>query len=162
MSTYALTHASEVALANLAKFGGDDTMLLIKPAHELRATVSVEPQHKQLAASVTVNGTRNTLTLQSADPANPLHLREFIEGIANGTLDTAASGPMQTAQQVSLLKPCRQCNGPAVGFSWLTAADTWAHSARCQYKQCAGVMVLADKAENAATLWNAAQQPAAA
>ena len=93
MSVYSLTTASEKAIGMLLTAGGgSETLLLRRPANELRAELHLEPAGRTLTAVILLGHQRNTLTLQDGDGANQLNLADYIEAIANGTADTAETG----------------------------------------------------------------------
>ncbi|QGW22884.1 hypothetical protein GOM96_18410 [Stutzerimonas degradans] len=97
MSVYSLTKGSEHALKLLALTGGNDTLLLIQPAREIRAEIHVQPAAEQkLEAELRLREQRHSMTLQTGDSANAQHLADWVEAIANGTLDTALAVPQRT------------------------------------------------------------------
>lgn len=99
MSAYTLTKGSASALAMLASRQGSDTLLLTEPARELRATIRIEPAGTLLGgplrAELFLHEQRHSITLPRNDGANAQHLAEWVESIANGTLDTAAAAPQR-------------------------------------------------------------------
>lgn len=100
MSTFSLTRGSEAALGMLASQAGSETLLLTQPARELRAELSIEPftsdSGDQLLAVLLMREQRHSMTLQRNDGANAQHLADWIEAVANGTLDTAEAIPQRT------------------------------------------------------------------
>lgn len=93
MSVYSLTTASEKAIGMLLTAGGgSETLLLRRPANELRAELHIEPAASMLSAVVYVGHDRHSQSLQAGDGANAQHLADFIEAIANGTASTAETG----------------------------------------------------------------------
>jgi len=100
MSTFSLTRGSEAALGMLASQAGTETLLLTQPARELRAELSIEPftsdSGDQLLAVLFMREQRHSMTLQRNDGANAQHLADWIEAVANGTLDTAEAIPQRT------------------------------------------------------------------
>ncbi len=100
MSTFSLTRGSEAALGMLASQAGTETLLLTQPARELRAELSIEPftsdSGDQLLAVLFMREQRHSMTLQRNDGANAQHLADWIEAVANGTLDTAEAVPQRT------------------------------------------------------------------
>lgn len=99
MSTFSLTRGSEAALGMLASQAGSETLLLTQPARELRAELSIEPftsdSGDQLLAVLFMREQRHSMTLQRNDGANVQHLADWIEAVANGTLDTAEAIPQR-------------------------------------------------------------------
>ncbi|WID41954.1 DUF3310 domain-containing protein [Pseudomonas phage PG1] len=100
MSTFSLTRGSEAALGMLASQAGSETLLLTQPARELRAELSIEPftsdSGDQLLAVLFMREQRHSMTLQRNDGANVHHLADWVEAVANGTLDTAEAVPLRT------------------------------------------------------------------
>ncbi len=100
MSTFSLTRGSEAALGMLANQAGSETLLLTQPARELRAELSIEPftsdSGDQLLAVLFMREQRHSMTLQRNDGANAQHLADWIEAVANGTVDTAEAVPLRT------------------------------------------------------------------
>lgn len=99
MSPFSLTRGSEAALGMLASQAGSETLLLTQPARELRAELSIEPftsdSGDQLLAVLLMREQRHSMTLQRDDGANVQHLADWIEAVANGTVDTAEAIPQR-------------------------------------------------------------------
>ncbi len=100
MSIYSLTRGSESSLQLLASTGGSGTLLLIQPERELRPSISIErlpavdsASGFKLEAVLHLREQRHSMTLQAGDGANAQHLADWVEAIANGTLDTAEAIP---------------------------------------------------------------------
>lgn len=117
MSVYSLTTASEKAIGMLLTAGGgSETLLLRRPANELRAELHIEPAASMLSAVVYVGHERHSQSLQAGDGANAQHLADFIEAIANGTASTAETGAigkpsrpaLSTADHNLLLVTCQK------------------------------------------------------
>ncbi|WP_417312398.1 hypothetical protein [Ectopseudomonas khazarica] len=103
MSVYSLTTASEKAIGMLLTAGGgSETLLLRRPANELRAELHIEPAASMLSAVVYVGHDRHSQSLQAGDSANAQHLADFIEAIANGTASTAETGAIGKPSQPAL------------------------------------------------------------
>lgn len=97
MSVFSLTKGSEHALQLLTLTGGSDTLLLIQPPREVRAEISVQTAAEQkLEAELRLREQRHSMTLQAGDRANAQHLADWVEAVANGTLDTALVVPQRT------------------------------------------------------------------
>ncbi|WP_437418198.1 DUF3310 domain-containing protein [Stutzerimonas chloritidismutans] len=100
MSTFSLTKGSEAALGMLARHAGTETLLLTQPARELRASLTIEPFTSlgggMLMAELYMREQRHSMTLQRDDGANSQHLADWIEAVANGTVDTAEAIPQRT------------------------------------------------------------------
>ncbi len=123
MSTFSLTRGSEAALGMLASQAGTETLLLTQPARELRAELSIEPftsdSGNQLLAVLFMREQRHSMTLQRDDGANVQHLADWIEAVANGTVDTAEAIPQRAdpsdlaAATAAFNAAARELNGPA-------------------------------------------------
>lgn len=123
MSTFSLTRSSEAALGMLASQAGSETLLLTQPARELRAEISIEPfageSGNQLLAVLFMREQRHSMTLQRDDGANVQHLADWIEAVANGTVDTAEAIPQRAdpsdlaAATAAFNAAARERNGPA-------------------------------------------------
>ncbi len=123
MSTFSLTRGSEAALGMLASQAGTETLLLTQPARELRAELSIEPftsdSGDQLLAVLCMREQRHSMTLQRNDGANVQHLADWIEAVANGTVDTAEAIPQRAdpsdlaAATAAFNAAARELNGPA-------------------------------------------------
>ncbi|WQN26110.1 hypothetical protein ULE26_12670 [Stutzerimonas stutzeri] len=117
MSTFSLTRGSEAALGMLASQAGTETLLLTQPARELRAELSIEPftsdSGDQLLAVLFMREQRHSMTLQRNDGANAQHLADWIEAVANGTVDTAEAIP-QRADPSDLAAATAAFNAAAV------------------------------------------------
>ncbi|WP_313104952.1 hypothetical protein [Stutzerimonas nitrititolerans] len=127
MSLFSLTKGSEHALKLLALTGGNDTLLLIQPAREVRADISVQSAaERKLEAELRLREQRHSITLQAGDSANAQHLADWVEAIANGTLDTALAVPQQACTCPSgggsLRWPCPN-HGTAIQPSQAPQAD---------------------------------------
>lgn len=156
MSVYSLTTASEKAIGMLLTAGGgSETLLLRRPANELRAELHLEPAGRTLTAVILLGHQRNTLTLQDGDGANQLNLADYIEAIANGTADTAETGTIGAPAE---LAPCCKCGGEAIGYCYLAPGSTqdWLHGVKCRYSDCQKVESAATPGE-AHAAWNAIQ-----
>ena len=138
MSTFSLTRGSEAALGMLASQAGSETLLLTQPARELRAELSIEPftgdSGDQLLAVLFMREQRHSMTLQRNDGANAQHLADWVEAVANGTLDTAQAIP----QRQPVLLPCCRCEGVAIAYSYLAPAPAQhdLHGVKCRHRDC--------------------------
>lgn len=134
MSAYTLSRGSIAALGILTRHAGTEALLLAEPARELCAEITVEPigtadQRGQLEAVLHLREQRHSITLQRDDSANPQHLAEWVEAIANGTLDTAQAAPQRAAPPV-LLRCCK-CGGAAVGYDYAIPGHEFRHGVKC-------------------------------
>ena len=157
MSNFALTKASAAALGLLCRTAGTDQLLLIQPARELRAEITVEPigtadQRGQIEAVLHLREQRHSITLQRDDGANAQHLAEWVEAAANGTLDTAAAIPQRNA-----LLPCCKCGSAAIGYDYAIPGSEFRNGVKCRHSGCQSVEG-AETPEAAHEAWNAIQQ----
>lgn len=159
MSTFSLTKGSAAALGMLTIQAGSETLLLTQPARELRAELSIEPftgdSGDQLLAVLFMREQRHSMTLQRNDGANVQHLADWIEAVANGTLDTAQAIP----QRQPVLLPCCRCEGVAIAYRYLAPAPGLRnlHGVKCRHRDCQSLEGAATAAA-AADAWNAIQR----
>lgn len=176
MSAFTLTAGSTAALRQIASMGGTETLLLVQPERDLRPEITIEPMGtvfgSPLEAVVYLGNQRHSMTLQRNDSANAQHLAEWVEAIANGTLDTAEAAPQRpdpcglalvaaefnTATPAQLrpaaLLPCCQCEGEAIAYDYaVRAGDAFLHGVKCRYSACQ-TLEGADTAEAARNAWN--------
>ncbi|MBC04120.1 hypothetical protein [Stutzerimonas balearica] len=159
MSTFSLTKGSAAALGMLAIQAGSETLLLTQPARELRAELSIEPftgdSGDQLLAVLFMREQRHSMTLQRGDGANVQHLADWVEAVANGTLDTAQAIP----QRQPVLLPCCRCEGVAIAYRYLAPAPALhcLHGVKCRHRDCQSLEGAATAAA-AADAWNAIQR----
>lgn len=159
MSTFSLTKGSASALAMLARQAGSETLLLTEPARELRASINIEPftslGGNLLRAELFVREQRHSMTLQRDDGANVQHLADWVEAVANGTLDNAQAIP----QRQPVLLPCCRCEGAAIAYSYLAPAPAQhdLHGVKCRHRDCQSLERAATAAA-AADAWNAIQR----
>lgn len=162
MSTYTLSNGTVSVLKELAFRGGSAAVALSRPASTIHAKVYVETVDVDDAAQavVVLGATTNSITLPAGDSANAQHLAEFVEAIANGTLETAAA-PSASAYVEHTLLACYKCKGEAIGFSYLAPGPgtRFLHGAKCRYGDCQQVMDC-ESAGAAAGHWNAIQAEA--
>lgn len=184
MSTFTLTSGSAAALRLIASMGGTETLLLIQPARELRPEITIESMGTligaPLEAVVYLANQRHSMTLQRNDSANAQHLAEWVESIANGTLDTAEATPQRAActcpsgdgslrhpcpshpeaepQEPAVLLPCCKCEGEAVAYSHLAPAPAQhdLYGVKCRYGDCQSIEG-AETPALARSAWNETQ-----
>lgn len=169
MSVYSLTTASEKAIGMLLTAGGgSETLLLRRPANELRAELHIEPAGRTLTAVIMLGHQRNTLTLQDGDGANQLNLADYIESIANGTAGTAEASEVPqfttptTALVVPQLEPCAQCGSEAIAFDYADPEQKepgptlFINGVKCRHGDCLCTRGHAN-AQVAAIHWNRIQ-----
>ena len=158
MSTFSLTKGSEAALGMLARQAGSETLLLTQPARELRASLTIEPftglGGGMLMAELYMREQRHSMTLQRDDGANAQHLADWIEAVANGTVDTAEAIPQRTTR--APLHNCCKCAGEAIGYKYSPAGNAIFHGVKCSYHGCQAVEGAESETE-AHDTWNAIQ-----
>ncbi|MCH2341488.1 hypothetical protein ACGFZ7_16310 [Pseudomonas sp. NPDC047963] len=97
MSAYALTPAARDVLAEISGIGGGARIALHRYASTIACHLGIDCEGNTLSAHLEFGGTVNRMQLQADDTANPHHLAEWIESVANGTLDTALAAPRRMA-----------------------------------------------------------------
>ncbi|MDT3720327.1 hypothetical protein [Pseudomonas oryzihabitans] len=90
MSTYRLDLNQQVLLRQALTEGGQYRCRLDRPGSSIRPYVNVELTDTSVDVDVEMGGSCNRITLPRHDSANLQALAEFVEGIANGTNDSAA------------------------------------------------------------------------
>lgn len=93
MSLFQVPFAKQELLHYMLREGGTAVCTLHSPARMIQATFSVELTDSQARVAVEMGSTSNSLTLRRTDPANHLHLRDFLEDIANGRIESAIPAP---------------------------------------------------------------------
>lgn len=83
MSAYSLPLARQELLHHMLQVGGDATCDLIQPAQTMHAEFTVELTPAVTVVRVDVAGRKGTIKLRRNDRANHLHLRDFIQEVAN-------------------------------------------------------------------------------
>lgn len=160
MSAFTLTAGSTAALRLIANMGGTETLLLIQPERDLRPEITIEPLGTMfgapLEAVLYLANQRHSMTLQRNDSANAQHLAEWVEAIANGTLDTAEAVPQRPAP--TDLLPCCRCEGEAIAYDYaLRSGDAFLHGVKCRYSACQSLEG-AGTAAAAREAWNEIQR----
>ncbi|MCQ4257448.1 DUF3310 domain-containing protein [Stutzerimonas stutzeri] len=140
MSIFTLTKGSSTALGYLARRAGTEQLLLTQPARELRAEINIEPSGLadrsggQVHAVLWLREQRHSITLQRDDSANAQHLTEWVEAIANGTLETAAGIPQRPAP--AELSPCCKCGSEAIAYDYAGPGDVFLNGVKCRHGDC--------------------------
>lgn len=97
MSGYSIHLAKQELLNHMLQVGGKAAVHLHRPEQVIQAGFEVELTDTQARCTVELGGHTGEITLRRSDRANHLHLRDFIEGIANGRTDSAALAPAKAA-----------------------------------------------------------------
>jgi len=162
MNVFSLTRGSESTLRLLATTGGTDTLLLVKPATELRPEIHIERLPAvdaalgyKIEAVLFLREQRHSMTLQPEDTANAQHLADWVESIANGTLDTAEAIAQRPA--AADLSPCCKCASEAIGYDYAIPDHGFRHGVKCRHHDCQSIEGFETAAE-AHDTWNNIQR----
>jgi hypothetical protein len=93
MNTYIIPLAKQELLHHMLQVGGAAVCPLQRPEQTIHAKFEVELTDTSAVINVDLGGHTGELTLKRADRANHLHLRDFIQDIANGRIESAQSAP---------------------------------------------------------------------
>jgi hypothetical protein len=89
MNDYLIPLAQQEVLHHLLQVGGAAVCPLQRPEQTIHARYEVELTDHHAVISVDFGNHSGQLTLKRSDRANHLHLREFIQDIANGRIESA-------------------------------------------------------------------------
>ncbi|CAI8962000.1 hypothetical protein [Pseudomonas sp. IT-P176] len=93
MNTYLIPLAKQDLLHHMLQVGGAAVCPLQRPEQTIHASFEVELTDDNAVISVDFGGHTGELTLKRSDRANHLHLRDFIQDIANGRIESAEPAP---------------------------------------------------------------------
>lgn len=93
MSAYLIPLAKQDLLHHMLQVGGAAVCPLQRPEQTIHASFEVELTDDNAVISVDFGGHTGELTLKRSDRANHLHLRDFIQDIANGRIESAEPAP---------------------------------------------------------------------
>lgn len=93
MSGYLIPLGKQELLHQMLQVGGAAVCPLQRPEQTIHASFEVELTDHSAVISVDLGGHSGELTLKRSDRANHLHLRDFIQDIANGRIESAAPAP---------------------------------------------------------------------
>ena len=93
MSSYLIPLAKQDLLNHMLQVGGVAVCPLQRPEQTIHASFEVELTDDNAVISVDFGGHTGELTLKRSDRANHLHLRDFIQDIANGRIESAEPAP---------------------------------------------------------------------
>lgn len=93
MNSYLIPLAKQELLHHMLQVGGAAVCPLQRPEQTIHAKFEVELTDTTAVVNVDLGGHTGELTLKRADRANHLHLREFIQDIANGRIESAQPAP---------------------------------------------------------------------
>ncbi|QHD01016.1 hypothetical protein PspS04_11925 [Pseudomonas sp. S04] len=93
MNNYRIPLAKQELLHQMLQAGGTAVCPLLRPEQTIHASFEVELTDDSAVISVDFGGHTGELTLKRSDRANHLHLRDFIQDIANGRIESAEPAP---------------------------------------------------------------------
>ena len=93
MNNYRIPLAKQELLHQMLQAGGTAVCPLQRPEQTIHASFEVELTDDSAVISVDFGGHTGELTLKRSDRANHLHLRDFIQDIANGRIESAEPAP---------------------------------------------------------------------
>jgi hypothetical protein len=101
MNSYLIPLAKQELLHHILQVGGAAICPLQRPEQTIHASFEVELTDTTAVISVDFGGHTGELTLNRKDRANHLHLRDFIQDIANGRIESAQPAPGSTMDDVA-------------------------------------------------------------
>lgn len=102
MSNYSIHIAKQELLHHMLQVGGLAVVHLEQPEQVISATFNVELTDTHARCTVQLGGHTGEITLRRPDRANHLHLRDFIQDIANGRIESAAPADPQPSPSTPL------------------------------------------------------------
>lgn len=93
MNNYLIPLAKQELLHQMLQGGGKAVCPLQRPEQIIHASLDVELTTDSAVIRVELGGLTGELTLKRSDRANHLHLRDFIQDIANGRIESAEPAP---------------------------------------------------------------------
>ena len=93
MSNFLIPLAKQDLLHHMLQVGGTAVCPLQRPEQTIHASFEVELTEDSAVISVVLGDHTGELTLKRSDRANHLHLRDFIQDIANGRIESAEPTP---------------------------------------------------------------------
>lgn len=103
MSNYLIPLAKQELLHHMLQVGGAAICPLQRPEQTVHARFEVELTDTAAVVNVDLGGLTGELTLKRSDRANHLHLRDFIQDIANGSIESAQPAPPQLCGRLAQL-----------------------------------------------------------
>jgi hypothetical protein len=97
MNSYLIPLAKQELLHHMLQVGGAAVCPLQRPEQTIHASFEVELTDDNAVINVDFGGYTGELTLKRSDRANHLHMRDFIQDIANGRIESAE--PMPPTEQ---------------------------------------------------------------
>lgn len=93
MSNFLIPLATQDLLHHMLQVGGGAVCPLQRTEQTIYASFEVELTEDSAVISVVLGDHTGELTLKRSDRANHLHLRDFIQDIANGRIESAEPTP---------------------------------------------------------------------
>lgn len=93
MNDYLIPLAQQELLHHILQVGGAAVCPLRRPEQTIHARFDVELTELTAVINVELGGHSGELTLKRRDRTNHLHLRDFIQDIANGRIESAQPAP---------------------------------------------------------------------
>jgi hypothetical protein len=106
MNSYLIPLAQQDLLHHMLQVGGVAVCPLQRPEETIHASFEVELTDDSAVISVDLGSHTGELTLKRSDRANHLHLRDFIQDIANGRIESAE--PMPPPEQFGSTEQIQQ------------------------------------------------------
>ena len=101
MNSYLTPLAQQDLLHHMLQVGGAAVCPLQRPEQTIHASFEVELTDDNAVISVDFGGHTGELTLKRSDRANHLHLRDFIQDIANGRIESAQPAPPEQSGRLA-------------------------------------------------------------
>jgi hypothetical protein len=101
MNSYLIPLAKQDLLHHMLQVGGAAVCPLQRPEQTIHASFEVELTDTTVLINVDLGGHTGELTLKRSDRANHLHLRDFIQDIANGRIESAQPAPPEQSDRLA-------------------------------------------------------------
>jgi hypothetical protein len=101
MNSYQIPLAKQELLHHMLQVGGAAVCPLQRPEQTIHASFEVELTDTTALINVDLCGHTGELTLKRSDRANHLHLRDFIQDIANGRIESAQPAPPEQSGRLA-------------------------------------------------------------
>lgn len=101
MNSYLIPLAKQELLHHMLQVGGAAVCPLQRPEQTIHASFEVELADTTAVINVDLGGHTGELTLKRSDRANHLHLRDFIQDIANGRIESAQPAPPEQSGRLA-------------------------------------------------------------
>ena len=101
MNSYLIPLAQQDLLHHMLQVGGAAVCPLQRPEQTIHASFEVELTDSSAVINVDLGGHTGELTLKRSDRANHLHLRDFIQDIANGRIESAQPAPPEQFRRLA-------------------------------------------------------------